>query len=80
MMKKPTVRSKNKGDRSKPKGFAGAIRDMQLQTFNYAGSVRPGKQTPQRIVVDKAIEKPDYHQDGIVSVSCVLTNKPALVL
>uniref|UniRef100_A0A7S1DDL8 Methionine aminopeptidase n=1 Tax=Cyclophora tenuis TaxID=216820 RepID=A0A7S1DDL8_CYCTE len=70
---KKTVRSKKKGDRSKPKGFAGAIRDMQLSTFSYAGDVRPGKQSPQRVVVDEAIVKPDYFQDGTPK------NKPQLL-
>lgn len=53
-------------DRSAPKGFGAAIRQLQLDTFPYAGSVRPGKQSPQRIVVEEGVVKPDYWDDGVV--------------
>lgn len=52
-------------DRSAPKGFGAAIRQLQLETFPYAGSVRPGKQSPQRIVVEEGVVKPDYWDDGV---------------
>jgi len=64
-MKRGASKTKSKGDRSKPKGFAGALRDLQLQTFQYAGDVRPGKQTPQRVVTEVDIAKPDYHKTGM---------------
>ncbi|CAB9500752.1 Methionine aminopeptidase 1 [Seminavis robusta] len=32
--------------------------------FPFAGTVRPGAQTPQKIVVDESIVKPDYALDG----------------
>ncbi len=53
-------------DRSAPKGFGAAIRQLQLETFPYAGSVRPGKQSPQRVVVEEGVVKPDYWDDGVV--------------
>jgi hypothetical protein len=62
--KKKTAAARN---RTKPKGFAGAIRDLHLNTFAYAGDIRPGKQSPQRVVFDERIVKPDYHADGVVS-------------
>jgi hypothetical protein len=66
-MKKSSGSSSNKGPlRSKPQGFASALRDLQLASFPYAGTIRPGKQTPQRIVTHSNILKPDYADDGIV--------------
>jgi Xaa-Pro aminopeptidase len=44
----------------KPRGFA-ALRNL---SFQYAGSVRPGKQSPQRVVLDESIVKPDYWKTG----------------
>jgi hypothetical protein len=38
-------------------GFGGALR-------NLSGSVRPGKQSPQRVVLDESIVKPDYWKTG----------------
>merc|ERR1712157_7509 len=43
----------------------GALRDLQISNFRFAGSVRAGKQTPQREVKNTDIMKPDYHEDGI---------------
>jgi len=60
-MKKPI----KKRIRSNPKGFAGALRDLQLSTFQYTGSVKAGKQSPQRAVDDRNIMLPDYAKDGI---------------
>jgi len=55
--------NKKKKKKGGGKGFGGfSLRDL---TFKYAGGVRPGTQTPQRIVADKAIAKPDYALDGI---------------
>lgn len=49
------------------KGFGGALRSLQKNAFAYAGTVTPGNQSPQRVVVDESIMKPDYTLDGIVS-------------
>jgi hypothetical protein len=61
-------RSKNKPTRAKPKGFAGALRDLQLASFSYAGSIRPGTQSPQKTVNSSSgiLTLPDYSQDGMV--------------
>jgi methionyl aminopeptidase len=60
-------RAKKKPNRSmKPKGgFAGALRDLQTATFDYAGTVKPGKTSPQKIVLQDGISIPDYAQDGM---------------
>ena len=58
--------SRRDRDRSTPKGFGAAIRQLQLETFPYAGEVRPGNQSPQRIVLEESVVKPDYWQDGLV--------------
>jgi methionyl aminopeptidase len=40
------------------------LRNLQKSTFPYTGTVRPGKQSPQRVVLDESIVKPDYAQTG----------------
>lgn len=68
------------------KGFGAALKDLRSNSFPYAGAIRPGKQSPQKVVVDASIMKPDYADDGIVSVSsnlcCLnyLCNKNILLL
>lgn len=57
----------NKKKRAAPKGFGGALRNLQQQTFPYAGDIRPGTQSPQRTVDDPAIVKPDYAETGLPS-------------
>jgi len=47
------------------KGFGAALKNLQMNTFLYAGGVRPGQQSAQKIVVDKSIMKPDYALDGM---------------
>lgn len=64
--KKKKATKKKKGDRSTPKGFAGALRDLQKNAFPYSGGIRPGKQSPQKVVLDESIMKPDYAIDGQV--------------
>jgi methionyl aminopeptidase len=60
--------NKKKKTRAKPQGFAGAVlRDLQTSRFPYAGDVRPGQQTPQKVVLDESIVKPDYWQTGAPS-------------
>ena len=50
------------------KGFASAIAaEAPIDRFPYAGSVRPGKQSPQKVVVSSDISSdllPDYALDG----------------
>lgn len=66
MNKKKGKGGKKKAARGTPKGFAGALRDLQMNTFQYAGGVKAGKQSPQKTVSDSAvIMKPDYSEDGI---------------
>ena len=59
-------KSSKKPLRAKPKGFAGALRELQLTTFPYAGSIRPGTQSPQKKVTVEGMIKPDYSDDGVV--------------
>mmetsp|Transcript_37700 Transcript_37700/g.82610 ORF Transcript_37700/g.82610 Transcript_37700/m.82610 type:complete len:447 (+) Transcript_37700:137-1477(+) len=53
------------------KGFGGAatvlssVLPKSMTSFQYAGSVLPGVQSPQRVVTDPKIMKPDYSDDGI---------------
>lgn len=63
---KRKANKKTKQNRSKPKGFAGALRDLQLASFSYAGTVKPGQQSPQKVVVEEGILQPDYAKDGTV--------------
>jgi methionyl aminopeptidase len=56
---------KKKAPKNVSKGFASGVRQTQ-QDFTYAGDLRPGKQTPQRIVAikDTSIIKPSYSESG----------------
>eukprot|EP00559_Dactyliosolen_fragilissimus_P006616 CAMPEP_0184865262 /NCGR_PEP_ID=MMETSP0580-20130426/17462_1 /TAXON_ID=1118495 /ORGANISM="Dactyliosolen fragilissimus" /LENGTH=454 /DNA_ID=CAMNT_0027364379 /DNA_START=25 /DNA_END=1389 /DNA_ORIENTATION=+ len=63
--KKGTGGGKKKANRASPKGFAGALRELQMSTFPYAGDIKPGKQSPQKTVMEKSVVKPDYSEDGI---------------
>lgn len=58
--KKPTKKTSSGG----AKGFASALRDLRDSTFQYAGSIQPGVQSPQKVVTDPNIMKPDYAVDG----------------
>lgn len=40
------------------------MKDLQSRNFKYSGSVRPGNQTPQKIVSDSDVVRPDYADDG----------------
>ena len=64
--KKKVIKTK-KNLKAKPKGFAAALRDLQMNTFKYSGSITPGTQTSQKIVTDPNVVCPDYAEDGIVS-------------
>lgn len=44
-------------------GGFGAASDKK-DSFPYAGSIRPGVQTPQRVVLEESIVKPDYAETG----------------
>lgn len=65
--------NKKKGSRKKKSskattssmGFAGALQNPR-EKFPYAGSIRPGLQSPQKVVVEEGIMKPDYSDDGVV--------------
>lgn len=58
-------KKKSKGKAS-PAGFAGAFRGLQNKGFPYAGSIRPGKQSRQKVVMDPNVKsKPDYWQNSV---------------
>jgi len=48
-------------------GFAAAVSSTlpRRPSFPYAGAIRPGLQSPQKIVVEESIVKPDYADDGM---------------
>ena len=54
-------------------GFGNVMKDIlssssssaTAPTFPFTGTVRPGKQSPQRIVMEESIVKPDYWQSGV---------------
>lgn len=48
------------------------IKPKTTSNFRYAGTIRPGLQTPKRIVPDERIKFPDYALDGLPK------NRPAL--
>jgi len=57
------MNKKKKGARGKAKGFGSfSLPDFG---FKYAGGITPGKQSPQKIVLEKDISKPDYALDGV---------------
>jgi hypothetical protein len=64
--KKPSKKA-NSGGGSGGKGFASTSVSTVISitdSFPYAGSVRPGQQSPQRVVMDEKITLPDYAIDG----------------
>lgn len=64
MNKKRSKKKKTSGGGGK--GFAGSLKALQMNAFNYAGTVRPGKQSPQKIVVaENVLMFPDYAEDSI---------------
>ena len=65
--KKKSASSKKKSSGGGSKGFASVLSSSSTDSFPYAGTVRPGKQSPQRIVMiedDSKITLPDYALDG----------------
>jgi hypothetical protein len=46
-------------------GFGNAVKDLMSSTFPYTGPLRPGNKSPQRVVLDESIVKPDYWQTSI---------------
>ena len=48
-------------------GFGMATANKQKDTFPYAGAIRPGVQSPQRVVDQADIPRPDYAETGIPS-------------
>ena len=67
LFKKRSSSKKKGAGKASSKGFAGALRDLQMNAFPYAGTIRPGVQSPQKVVLDESIMKPDYALDGVVS-------------
>jgi len=67
--KKKKSGGKKSGGGGGGKGFGAALKSLQQNAFNYAGSITPGKQSPQRVVDGESlgIAIPDYAGDGIVS-------------
>uniref|UniRef100_A0A7S4QXN9 Methionine aminopeptidase n=2 Tax=Ditylum brightwellii TaxID=49249 RepID=A0A7S4QXN9_9STRA len=65
--KKPT-KKKSGGAVGKGFGATAPIASLSspspLSMFPYAGSIRPGIQTPQKVVLDSSIAMPDYALDG----------------
>ena len=66
--KRSSSKSKSKAS-SGSKGFGGggggsATLDPIFARFPFAGSIRPGKQSPQRVVASSDIVLPDYALDG----------------
>ena len=64
LFKKKATKKKGKAP---TKGFGGVIKEQTVDQFPYAGTVRPGIQSPQKIVIDESIMKPNYADDGVVS-------------
>jgi methionyl aminopeptidase len=46
-------------------GFGSAVGMASGPSFPYAGSVQPGKISPQRVVMSENIAMPDYAMDGV---------------
>ena len=66
-MNKKNKKKRKPVSSSGTKGFASSLRAMQMNAFKYAGSVTPGVQSPQKIVIDETIMRPDYADDATVS-------------
>jgi hypothetical protein len=62
-------KKKRSGSGSGGGGFASAaMQSLATKTFPYAGPLRPGKQSPQRVVIEEnVLVKPDYWQTGTPS-------------
>ena len=62
--KKSASKTKTKTKSAAGGGFGSAFKP-QADGFPYAGTIRPGKQTPQRVVLDKNVMLPSYAKTGI---------------
>mmetsp|Transcript_9297 Transcript_9297/g.14319 ORF Transcript_9297/g.14319 Transcript_9297/m.14319 type:complete len:408 (+) Transcript_9297:139-1362(+) len=62
--KKGSRKKKSSKSTTSSMGFAGALQNPR-EKFPYAGSIRPGLQSPQKVVVEEGIMKPDYSDDGV---------------
>ena len=63
-------KGKSSGGGASGKGFGAApavaaLQNLVSPAFQYAGTVLPGVQSPQRVVTDPEIMKPDYADDGM---------------
>ena len=57
---------KSKKSKGVAKGFGGALKDLKAKSFEYTGTVLPGKQSPRRSVPrNSGIVFPDYAKDGV---------------
>lgn len=64
--KKPKKKKKKAGGGAVGMGFAAAAsQNLGAPSFQVAGTILPGKQSPQRTVPDGLVVKPDYADDGI---------------
>lgn len=57
-------KKKKKAGPAKSKGFGGGSSSKKIDRFPYAGGVRPGTQSVQKIVTVADIVKPDYAESG----------------
>ncbi len=74
MVPKSTPLYEKKPTKGSGGGFGNVMKDIMPSssatapsTFPFTGTLRPGNQIPQRIVVDESIVKPDYWQTGVPS-------------
>jgi methionyl aminopeptidase len=62
--KKPRTSSNSGRSTAGGRGFAESLPKLPTKSFSYSGTIRPGRQSPQRIVTDPNIMLPDYATDG----------------
>lgn len=61
--RQPNTQLYKKAKRSSGGGFGGS--STTTTSFPYAGDIRPGKLSPQRVVLNEEIVKPDYWDTGV---------------
>lgn len=64
-MNKKKSSKKKKSSTSSGQGFGGVMGMAPKSSFPYAGSIRPGVISEQRVVVDENIISPSYALDGV---------------
>jgi len=77
--KKKTTKTKNV--KNSELGFTTTQQKNLPKTppFPYAGAIRPGLQSPQKIVVDRRIMKPDYADDGMPKSNPLPITSPTII-